>query len=102
MIKKFRSKDNRYRYNTAKNELRRMRFYYLLKCSWVSSKEKRILSSKHFALNLSSLNSITRVRNGCVVTGRSSSVTKLLRLSRMQFKNQASNGLIMGFSRATW
>jgi len=58
--------------------------------------------SKKIALNLTGLNSLSRVRTGCVNTGRSSSVTRLVRLSRMQFKNQASNGLIMGFRRATW
>ncbi len=57
--------------------------------------------SKKFVLRLGSLNSLTRVKNGCIVTGRSSSVSRLVRLSRMQFKNQASNGLIMGFRRAT-
>lgn len=57
--------------------------------------------SKKFVLRLGSLNSLTRVKNGCIVTGRSSYVSRLVRLSRMQFKNQASNGLIMGFRRAT-
>lgn len=33
MVKKFRSKDNRYRQNVAKSELHRMQLYYLLKCS---------------------------------------------------------------------
>jgi ribosomal protein S14 len=102
MVKKFRSKDNRYRQNVAKSELHRMQLYYLLKCSWVSSQEKRVLMAKRFVLRLTSLNSLTRVRNGCVVTGRSSSVTRLVRLSRMQFKNQASLGFVMGFRRATW
>lgn len=79
-----------------------MQLYYLLKCAWVSSQQKQILMSKKFVLRLGSLNSLTRVKNGCIVTGRSSSVSRLVRLSRMQFKNQASNGLIMGFRRATW
>lgn len=102
MVKKFRSKDNRYRQNVTKKELHRMQLYYLLKCSWVSLQEKQLLMSKKIALNLTGLNSLSRVRTGCVNTGRSSSVTRLVRLSRMQFKNQASNGLIMGFRRATW
>lgn len=33
MIKKFRTKDNKYRVNVFKTEAQRLRFYYLLKCS---------------------------------------------------------------------
>jgi len=102
MVKKFRSKDNRYRIKAEKSELSRIQLYYLLKCSWVSVREKQVLSSKKFILKLSSLNSKTRVRSGCVKTGKAASVTRIVRLCRMQFKNQASNGLIMGFRRATW
>lgn len=57
--------------------------------------------SKKLALQLGSLNSLTRIRNGCVITGRASSVTRLVKLSRMQFKNQASKGSLVGFRRAT-
>lgn len=102
MVKKFRTKDNKYRLNVFKKEMQRLRFYYLLKCSWVSEKEKRILLSKSFVLNLSSINSITRIRNGCVQTGRTGFVTKLVRLSRMQFKNKASDGMLVGFRKASW
>jgi len=52
-------------------------------------------------LGLSSINSITRIRNGCVQTGRTGFVTKLVRLSRMQFKNKASDGLLVGFRKAS-
>lgn len=33
MVKKFRSKDNKYRFNFSKKELQRMQLYYLLKCA---------------------------------------------------------------------
>jgi len=101
MLKKFRAKDNKYRLKTVSKEMQRMRLYYLLKCSWVKNKEKQYLFSKSFVLKQTSMTSITRIRNGCVSTGRTGYVTQLVRLSRMQFKNQASDGLLVGFRKAS-
>lgn len=101
MIAKFRSSDNRYRYKARTAELQRLCLVYLMKCSKLSIVQKQRLLSKNFVLRFSSLNSRSRVRSGCVFTGHTRFVIRAVRLSRMQFKNNASSGLIMGFTRST-
>lgn len=102
MVKKFRSKDNRYRLKTAKAELRRLCFFFLLKNANLTDQQKKLLLTKKNMLKFNSLNSRSRVRNGCLFTGRADFVLRRTRLSRMQFKHYASNGYLMGYNRATW
>ena len=45
-------------------------------------------------------NTITRVRNRCVLTGRSSTL-KRFRLSRISFREQAGSGKLMGVTKNT-
>lgn len=101
MVKKFRSKDVRYRIKTADKELARLCFSFLLKNQTLTEKQRKLLLIKTNNLKFKSLNSRTRVRNGCLFTGRADFVLRRTRLSRMQFKHHASNGRLMGFSRAT-
>lgn len=46
--------------------------------------------------------SITRIRNRCVLTGRGRSVWRTFRLSRIQLRKLALEGLLMGVKRASW
>lgn len=101
MVKKFRSKDVRYRLKTSNKELARLCFFFLLKNQRLTTVEKKLLLVKSNNLKFKSLNSRTRVRNGCLFTGRADFVLKRTRLSRMQFKHYASNGHLIGYSRAT-
>jgi ribosomal protein S14 len=101
MVKKFRSKDNRYRLNAATSELKRLCFLYLLKNAKLTDQQRKLLLIKRNMLQFRSLNSRTRVRSGCLFTGRANFVLRHTRLSRMQFKHYASNGFLMGYSRAT-
>jgi small subunit ribosomal protein S14 len=43
-----------------------------------------------------------RVRNRCVLTGRSKSVYRKFRLSRIMLRNTILNGLIPGATKASW
>lgn len=43
-----------------------------------------------------------RIQNRCVLTGRSKSVYRFCRLSRISFRELASKGLLMGISKASW
>jgi ribosomal protein S14 len=44
----------------------------------------------------------TRVRSRCVHTGRSHSVLRSFRLSRIQFRLLALNGMIPGVRKSSW
>lgn len=58
-----------------------------------------------FIIYLSKLNknsSITRIHNFCMITGRSRSVYKNLKLSRLIFRKKASFNQLVGFRKASW
>lgn len=44
----------------------------------------------------------TRIRNRCVLTGRSRSVWRTFRISRIQLRKLALEGLLMGVKRSSW
>ena len=44
----------------------------------------------------------TRIKNRCVVTGRSKGVYKYFKISRIQLRNLALNGKIGGYSKVSW
>jgi small subunit ribosomal protein S14 len=45
---------------------------------------------------------VNQIRNRCVLTGRSRSVYRLFRISRIQFRDLGSNGLIPGIRKSSW
>ena len=46
--------------------------------------------------------SLTRIRNRCVLSGRGRSVYKFSRLSRIKFRELASQGLLVGVCKSSW
>jgi len=46
--------------------------------------------------------SMTRVRNRCVVTGRSRGILRTFRISRLQFRRLAAGGKLPGILPAQW
>jgi ribosomal protein S14 len=46
--------------------------------------------------------SIVRIRNRCVITGRSRSVYKDFKLSRMMLRSFALNGFLTGITKSSW
>lgn len=51
---------------------------------------------------LPSNSSKTRIRNRCVITGRARSVWRAFRISRIQLRKLALEGLLMGVKRSSW
>jgi small subunit ribosomal protein S14 len=106
--KKFNSKmanqairDQKRRLQLLKFELKRLQYKSL-------SQDRRSLPSDlryEYSFKLSKLprnSSKTRIRNRCIVTGRSRSVYKLFRVSRIVFRELASQGAIAGVKKASW
>ena len=46
--------------------------------------------------------SITRIKNRCVITGRARSVYSKFKLSRIAFRNLASQGKLPGVTKSSW
>jgi small subunit ribosomal protein S14 len=70
--------------------------------------DRRSLSSDlryEYSMLLSKLprnSSKTRIRNRCILTGRSRSVYRLFRFSRIVFRDLASHGEIPGVQKSSW
>lgn len=58
------------------------------------------IQQKWFFFNNNS--SITRIKNLCVLTGRSKSVHRLFKISRIQLRKLASEGFLPGVSKYSW
>lgn len=58
------------------------------------------LQQKFFFFNQNS--SITRIKNICVLTGRSKSIYRLFKLSRIQLRKLASEGFLPNISKYSW
>ena len=53
-------------------------------------------------LKLPTLSSITRIKNICIVTGRSRSIYRFLKISRIQLKKYISKGMLPGLTKYSW
>ena len=58
------------------------------------------VQQKWFRFNQNS--SLTRIKNLCVLTGRSRSIYRLFKMSRIQFRHLASKGLLPNVFKASW
>ena len=52
--------------------------------------------------NISSVSTITKIKNRCVLSNRSRSVYRKFKLSRIFLKKYALQGLLMGMQKASW
>ncbi len=66
----------------------------------VSLKEK--FFSQLLLSNLPKNSSVTRIKNRCVITGRSQSVYRKFKMSRIQIKTQLSKNNITGLRKISW
>lgn len=95
------SKDKRFRSLNSKVEQTKIRFSFLLRTSHIPYSSKKYINFlmlqklKHF------LPLTVRSNNRCLLTGRSGSVFRYFRLSRICLKNLASNGLLVGVRKSS-
>jgi len=65
--------------------------------------EKEFRYNSMLALNKIPRNSCrVRIKNRCILTGRTHSVYKICKLSRIKFRELASQGLLMGITKSSW
>lgn len=46
--------------------------------------------------------SVTRIKNRCLLTGRSRSISRFFKVSRLQLRKLASEGKLPGLSKYSW
>lgn len=100
MKKKFIQKDLKIRQNVKKYEDKRQSLKTIQSCLLLNSKNRFLAT-----LQLSQLKSKAfpnKIRNRCVLTGRSRSNYNFFKLSRIMVKELASKGLLPGVKKASW
>ena len=93
-------RDSKRRNIHLKQELKRLEYKNL---SQNLSLEKELRFKMIQELNeLPRNSSRVRIKNRCIITGRSHSVYRICRLSRIKFRELASQGLLMGITKSSW
>jgi small subunit ribosomal protein S14 len=93
-------RDKKKRELYLKNEIKRLNYKSLFNDL---SLEKEDRYYNMLALNKIVRNSSrVRIKNRCILTGRTHSIYKLFKLSRIKFRELASQGVLMGITKASW
>ncbi len=96
----FIQKDFTKRQLVAENELKRLEYKSIIKNQRISKQIRYKYISKLNKLNKNS--SETKIRNRCILSGRGRAVYQMFRLSRIKFRELASQGLLPGVQKASW
>ena len=94
------NRDQKRRNLFLKNELKRIQYKSIIKNLFISGdkKDEYVLKFNKIKRNSSKV----RVKNRCVLTGRGKAVYRFCRLSRIRFRELASQGLLLGVSKSSW
>ena len=96
----FIQKDHNKRRIVNKYELKRLQYKSIIKNLNLGKQIRYTYINKLNQLNKNSC--FSRVNNRCIYTGRSKAVYKMFRLSRIKFRELASQGLLPGVEKASW
>jgi|SRR6478735_3760158 ribosomal protein S14 len=98
---KFSAKENKIRQKLYKNEIQNQ-VYKTIKPMLVKFQSKKLRNYLQSLINKSSkYSSFTRTRTICILTGRSRSVYRFFRLSRMKVREYANAGYFTGVTKAS-
>lgn len=98
------------KYNIKKNKKQRSLYkqlekkkliFKIISKNFLFSKEIRWKTQQNF-FQINNNSSITRIKNRCIITGRSKSIYRFFKLSRIQLREFASQGLLPGLSKYNW
>ena len=82
--------------------MKKKRLVYKIITNCFQFKYKIRWKSQQKLMNFHQNTSITRIKNRCQLTGRSKSIYRLFKLSRIQLRELASNGLLPGVYKYNW
>ena len=100
MLFKYGIKDRKKRYKFKRKELQFRIFKYLFE-SDITLETKYWIYYKYLK-NKPGNYSITSIKNRCILTDRSRSPKRFVRLSRLALQSKVSAGLCSGIGRCTW
>lgn len=99
-MKKQKKKNINQRYLFDQQEKKRLILKAIIQNFYFSPSIRWKIQKKYFLLSANS--SITRIKNRCILTGRSRSVYRFFKLSRIQLRKLASEGCLPGLSKYSW
>jgi small subunit ribosomal protein S14 len=100
MISKRCHTDNKYRKLYHKFEKNKKELKSIFQNRLINSKLRFSAFNK---LNIISCNSsISKFKNRCLITGKSKGILRNFKISRIKFREFASNGDISGISKSSW
>lgn len=100
MILKKAYKDNQYRKTYKKFELNKKYYKYIFQNQLLSDAVRYAGFKK--LMWITSNSSISKIKNRCIMSGKSKSVFRSFKLSRIMFRKLANNGNIIGITKGGW
>lgn len=97
----FKSKDKKFRHIVAKFESKKVRLQFFLRNAGLPLGDKYRLNLCKPALLSKALLFSNKSNNRCAVTGRSGSIFRHFRLSRIMLKQFASKGMLTGVRKSS-
>lgn len=82
------------------NEIRKLYYKFMMLNNLLNFNSK-LFYQKKISL-LSTQNSITKIKNRCLITGRGHGIFRFFGLSRISFRELASIGKLVGIKKKTW
>jgi len=99
---KFSAKENKLREKLYRNEIQNQVFQ-TVKTMLVKLKSKNLRHYlQHITNKSAKSSSFTRTRTICILTGRSRSVYRFFRLSRIKIREYANAGYFTGVAKSSW
>jgi ribosomal protein S14 len=96
----FIEKDKKRRNLVSKYELKRLEYQSIIRNIDLPVKIRSYYIHKLNNLNKNSCK--IRIRNRCILTGRSRAVYRFCKISRIKLRELASSGLIAGIKKSSW
>lgn len=93
-------KDIKKRNKFLKQELRQLLNLSMSNNTLLTNKIRKSFALKVWSIGQSS--SVTRIKNRCVLTGRSKAIYRMFKVSRLMLRQLASNGFVNGVRKASW
>ena len=84
----------------TKNELKRLEYKSIIKNQKLTKEIRYKYIIKLNKINKNS--SKTRIKNRCILSGRGKAVYQMFKLSRIKFRELASQGMLPGVKKASW
>lgn len=99
---KISNKQENWRHFLYKQEIKFL-VYKTIRLNWLKISSKKIRQYLQDLINQTNRKfSYTRTRNICILTGRSRSVYRFFRISRLKFREYASSGYFIGIRKSSW